>query len=287
MSQHVLEFSTRPLICFTPTIWRRPLDTLWTVGAWRASPKTLERCQCRTERHTLSIKRRCAWPVPLSKRLTLCERKDENRFQNLRRKLKGTCVYLVGMMGSGKSTVGASLASALGYTFIDTDVIVEQTLQRSISEIFAEEGEAYFREVESLVMDSLQSHLRKVIATGGGVVLRQRNWGVLQTGLVVYLRATPELLAQRVEHGTGRPLLSQGTSTSVTDMDGVAQREALRERLERLVTEREHLYHQADVTVELQADASIAQVVDMIADALVQFIDEHPSASSRYRAQQS
>jgi shikimate kinase len=191
------------------------------------------------------------------------------------------------MMGSGKSTVGAYLASALGYAFIDTDVVIERTLQKSISEVFAQEGEAYFRQVETLVMDSLQSHLRKVIATGGGVVLGQRNWGTLQTGLVVYLRATPELLVQRVEHGVGRPLLST-TSGPAADAAPISVRqEALQERLERILSEREHLYRQADVIMELDADMSVAQVAKAIALLLSQFIDEHPSVSSKFGTQQT
>jgi len=226
--------------------------------------------------------------VPLSERLVLSTVEDGVVYQQLREKLHGASVYLVGMMGSGKSTLGAYLAKALEYAFIDTDVIIERTLQKSIPEIFAQDGEETFRDVESLVLESLQSHVRTVVATGGGVVLRQRNWGTLHTGLVVYLNGTPDMLAKRVQGGAGRPLLSNTMHAPAdSTIPEPAAIEALSARLAEILSEREHFYRQADVTVELFSDCSVAETSRAVAAELIRFIEENPSASSKHRRQHS
>ncbi|WP_287129620.1 shikimate kinase [Candidatus Cyanaurora vandensis] len=145
--------------------------------------------------------------------------------------LKNTNVYLVGMMGAGKSTVGAVLAKALGYHYFDTDTLITQATGLTIPELFAQ-GESVFREVETQVLSQLAPHTRLVVATGGGVVLSPRNWAYLHTGVVVWLEVPAELLWQRVQGKTSRPLLVGG-----------------RERLTEILTERLELYRQADVTV--------------------------------------
>ena len=99
--------------------------------------------------------------------------------------LKGVNIYLIGMMGVGKTTVAQILAQRLGYRFFDTDTLLEQVAGRTINEIFASEGEAAFRELETKILAELSAYTKIAIATGGGIVLRQQNWSYLHHGLIV------------------------------------------------------------------------------------------------------
>jgi shikimate kinase len=115
---------------------------------------------------------------------------------------------LVGMPGSGKSTVGRMLARRLGVSFVDSDQRIEQRLGCSIREFFEREGEARFRDVEQDVIDELARVTDGVLATGGGTVLRPANRECLRaTATVFYLRAAPEGLYRRLRHDRNRPLL--------------------------------------------------------------------------------
>ena len=117
-------------------------------------------------------------------------------------------LFLVGMPGSGKSTVGRQLARRLGLPFFDSDTLVEQRLGCSIREFFAREGEAAFRDVEEQVISDLAGGADAVVATGGGAVLREANRRRMREGgHVIYLRSSPEELHRRLRHDTQRPLL--------------------------------------------------------------------------------
>ncbi|MFN5514612.1 MAG: shikimate kinase, partial [Cyanobacteriota bacterium] len=121
--------------------------------------------------------------------------------------LRGLSVFLIGMMGSGKSAVGQVLAKRLGYRFFDADIVLERVAQVSINDFFAQKGESAFRDLESQVLGELAAQTRSVIATGGGAVLRRQNWSYLRHGLVVWLSAPPALLAARLRGDETRPLL--------------------------------------------------------------------------------
>jgi shikimate kinase len=115
---------------------------------------------------------------------------------------------LVGMPGSGKSTVGRQLARRLRLPFFDSDHVIEQRLGCSIREYFEQAGEPAFRDLEQQVLADLAQGSDAVIATGGGAVLREANRQCLRdAGKVVYLRSTPEELFRRLRHDTQRPLL--------------------------------------------------------------------------------
>jgi len=115
---------------------------------------------------------------------------------------------LVGMPGSGKSTVGRQLARRLGLPFVDSDHLIEQRLGCSIREYFARAGEAAFRDLEQQVLAELADGPTAVVATGGGAVLREANREKLrEAGRVIYLRSSPEELHRRLRHDTQRPLL--------------------------------------------------------------------------------
>jgi len=117
-------------------------------------------------------------------------------------------ISLVGLPGGGKSTVGRHLARRLGLPFSDSDSVIEQRIHESIRSFFEREGEEPFRDIEQQVIAELCRVGRGVLATGGGVVLREANRAALhESTTVVYLRSTPEELFRRLRHDTQRPLL--------------------------------------------------------------------------------
>ncbi len=171
----------------------------------------------------------------------------------LARRLHGLNLYLVGMMGAGKSAVGRPLAQALGYRFIDADEALERTAGRSIPQIFAENGEEGFRAMETAVLNQLAQWHSLVVATGGGVVTRPANWGHLHQGVVIWLDAPEEVLLQRLRvDPTPRPLLA--------DPDPGA-------RLRHLLEQRRPLYAQADLHVSQGAE-SVEGVATRVLEAL-------------------
>ncbi|WP_051209520.1 shikimate kinase [Butyrivibrio sp. WCD3002] len=125
--------------------------------------------------------------------------------------LGGENIILVGFMGSGKSAVSRTLSRFFGYDKIDSDAAIEKEQGRKIKDIFAEEGEEYFRDIETKYLESLIESGRKnmVLAVGGGLPLREKNRELLKKiGTVVYLKATPETVYKRVKRDTSRPLLN-------------------------------------------------------------------------------
>lgn len=124
--------------------------------------------------------------------------------------MSGHNIYLIGMMGSGKTATGEVLADLLGDTFVDLDAEIQAKEGRPIPEIFAGSGEPYFRDVESSVLEHFSKQSGQVIATGGGIVLREENVRRMKkTGQVVLLKASAESLWQRVRYSQDRPLLNK------------------------------------------------------------------------------
>jgi shikimate kinase len=117
-------------------------------------------------------------------------------------------IALVGMPGSGKSTVGRHLARQLGLRFVDSDTEIERRIGMPIKDFFAQQGEESFRDQEQAVIDELSAQPDILLATGGGAVLRPSNRDALHSRThVFYLRSTPEELHRRLRHDTHRPLL--------------------------------------------------------------------------------
>jgi shikimate kinase len=117
-------------------------------------------------------------------------------------------IFLVGLPGSGKSTVGRQLGRRLRIPFIDSDQAIEMRLGCTIRAFFEREGEAAFRDVEAQVIDGLTLDGPRILATGGGAILRPENRQCLrERGYVVYLKSQPEELLRRVRHDAKRPLL--------------------------------------------------------------------------------
>ncbi len=117
-------------------------------------------------------------------------------------------IYLIGFMGVGKSTVSRELAQAAGYGEIDTDAWIERDQGKCIAGIFEEQGEEYFRALETDLLKELRAEHRKVVSCGGGMALREENVALMrQGGAVAWLTAKPETILERVGGDTSRPLL--------------------------------------------------------------------------------
>lgn len=159
-------------------------------------------------------------------------------------------IALVGLPGSGKTTVGRQLARRLKLPFVDSDHVIEQRLGCSIREFFDREGEAAFRDVEQTVLDELTAGEPCVLSTGGGAVLRAPNRIHLhQRTRVVYLRATPDDVFRRVKNDRNRPLLQVGDPL---------------QKLKDLFAARDPLYREvAHFTIET-GRPSVATLVNMI-----------------------
>ena len=159
-------------------------------------------------------------------------------------------IALVGMPGSGKSTVGRHLARLLGLPFADSDTEIERRLGIPIRDYFEQHGEAAFRDIEQDVIDELSSRPAVVLATGGGAVLRPSNRNALHSRMhVLYLRATPDDLHRRLRHDTQRPLL---------------QVEDPLRRLRELYRERDPLYRRTAHFVVEAARPSVPAMLNMV-----------------------
>ena len=173
----------------------------------------------------------------------------------LRQRLGGRSLYLVGMMGSGKTSTGRPLAERLGYGFVDADAVIEQVAGCTISEIFERDGEEEFRSLETQVMRSISERHSLVVATGGGVVTRTENWGMMRQGIVIWLDVERRQLLQRLQNdSTQRPLLMTGDPA---------------ETLDEILKQRRPLYDEADLTVVIESESA-----DVVADGIVQLLPQ-------------
>jgi len=128
--------------------------------------------------------------------------------KTLKEKLGGRNIFLIGMMGSGKSQTGPFLAKMINYAFVDTDDVIEKASKQSISSIFEKDGEKVFRDVEKKVLKEISQHHSLVIATGGGLVTLPENWGILHQGIVIWLDLDEKRSIKRLESDhQKRPLL--------------------------------------------------------------------------------
>ena len=171
----------------------------------------------------------------------------------LRQRLGGRSLYLIGMMGSGKTSTGRPLAERLGYGFVDADAVIEQAAGCTIPEIFERDGEAGFRELESQVMSAICQRHSLVVATGGGVVTQRKNWGLLHSGIVIWLDVMrDQLLARLKADATERPLLQTPDPEAALDD---------------LLAQRKPLYAEADLTVVIDQEDPTT-----VADGILQLL---------------
>ncbi len=173
--------------------------------------------------------------------------------KTLKEKLGGRNIFLIGMMGSGKSQTGPVLAKMINYAFVDTDDVIEKASKQSISSIFEKDGEKVFRDVEKKVLKEISQHHSLVIATGGGLVTLPENWGILHQGIVIWLDLDLKRSIKRLESDDKkRPLLIEGD---------------LSKTFSQLYESRKPIYLESDLRIEVE-DQSPYEVASMIAERL-------------------
>jgi shikimate kinase len=156
-------------------------------------------------------------------------------------------IVLVGFMGTGKTAVARELARRLKREFVSLDELIEKKENRPIIKIFAESGENYFRDVESQVVKEVSGKENLVIDVGGGVVVREENVANLKKkGILICLKASPEVILERTKHAKHRPLLNVPNP---------------KEKIQELLNKRAPYYSRADYSVDT-SDLSIQEVVE-------------------------
>lgn len=125
-------------------------------------------------------------------------------------------IYLIGMPGSGKSTIGKLLSERLGRTFIDLDHMIERDTMMFIDEMFEKYGEKTFREYETKALEAVSKCDELVVSTGGGIVTEKRNKAFMQ-GVVIYIDTELEIIEERIKNDFPRPLLRKKTLAAIKD----------------------------------------------------------------------
>lgn len=169
-------------------------------------------------------------------------------------KMNKSNIVLIGFMGSGKSTIGKALAQRLNYSFIDSDVLIEDRIKMPISDYFKRYGEEKFRILEEEIISQIALTSEAVIATGGGVVKNPNNISNLKNnGTIFYLKGSPEHIFENVKYDTTRPLLNTGNKL---------------ETIKSLLKERSPLYESAsDMIIDID-HKSIEEIVVSILDCM-------------------
>ena len=187
--------------------------------------------------------------------------------KTLKEKLGGRNIFLIGMMGSGKSQTGPVLAKMINYAFVDTDDVIEKASKQSISSIFEKDGEKVFRDVEKKVLKEISQHHSLVIATGGGLVTLPENWGILHQGVVIWLDLALKRSIKRLESDKKkRPLLIGD------DLAG---------NFSQILESRKPIYLESDLRIEVE-DQSPYEVATMIAKRLPSILIDPETQAERH-----
>ena len=178
---------------------------------------------------------------------------DQSTQQTLKEKLGGRNIFLIGMMGSGKSQTGPDLAKMINYAFVDTDDVIEKASKLSISDIFEKDGEKGFRDLEKQVLKEISQHHSLVIATGGGIVTIPENWGILHQGIVIWLDLDLKRSIKRIQSDDKkRPLL---------DNDDLSK------TFSQIYESRKPMYLESDLRIQVEEQSPLG-VANMIAENL-------------------
>ena len=187
--------------------------------------------------------------------------------KTLKEKLGGRNIFLIGMMGSGKSQTGPVLAKMINYAFVDTDDVLEKASKQSISSIFEKDGEKVFRDVEKKVLKEISQHHSLVIATGGGLVTLPENWGILHQGIVIWLDLDLKRSIKRLESDQKkRPLLIG---------------DDLAENFSQIYESRKPIYLESDLRIEVE-DQSPYEVATMVAEHLPSILIDPETQAERH-----
>jgi len=174
---------------------------------------------------------------------------------------------LTGFMGSGKSTIGPILANTIGYNFVDLDLFIEQKKKRKIGDIFKEEGEKAFRELERVFLREVAGTPRSVISLGGGTITDQDSLNLVkESGVLVYLKVDPEYIYKRLRTKSDRPMLRTADGDLMDE-------EQLQVRIDELLTKRKGFYEQAHVIIHTD-DKKIGNTIDELVKILRHHIED-------------
>ena len=178
---------------------------------------------------------------------------EQNFTNGLTKELRGRSIFLIGMMGSGKSSTGPILAEFLKYKYVDLDVLIEKLTKKTIDKVFSDEGEEYFRDLETQCLQEIIKLPSVVVSTGGGVVLKKENWGVLRQGIVVWLDVKKDILLSRLKQSKDntRPLLKENINV----------------KYEEIFETRKDFYAQADLRLEINNEG-VKNIAEKIIQAL-------------------
>lgn len=166
-------------------------------------------------------------------------------------------IYLTGFMGSGKSTIGPILANTLGWDFSDLDTLIENKTGKKIREIFEQEGESYFRKVETDTLKEISELQNVIISLGGGTIANKENLEILKkTGKIIYLRVSLNTVYHRLKYKKDRPALTKSDSESLS-------RNEMADRIKKLMNTRAKYYEQADYTIDTDTN-SLGKTIDKI-----------------------
>ena len=167
--------------------------------------------------------------------------------------IKGRSIFLIGMMGCGKSQTGSKLAELLKYKFIDLDSLIEKVAKKSINNIFKEDGEEKFRELETICLKETIKIRSLVISTGGGIVTEPENWGILRQGIIIWLDTNKDIALERLKNEIEKRPLLNGEDLNSLYMN--------------IFQSRKNLYSQADLRIEVKKE-NIKEVATKIIYAI-------------------
>ena len=178
---------------------------------------------------------------------------EETFINNITNLLKGRSIFLIGMMACGKSKTGPQLAQLLKYKFIDLDSLVEKVAKKSISKIFEENGENKFREYERQCLQEIIKFPSLVVSTGGGVIIKKENWGILRQGIVIWIDLEKKIAIERLKNEINNRPLIKGKD--------------IEDNYSKLFQSRKGLYEQADIRIKVQNE-NVEQVAKKIINEL-------------------
>jgi shikimate kinase len=182
---------------------------------------------------------------------------ETDTIEHIKTRLQNRSIVLVGLMGCGKSSIGKRLATRLVLPFVDADEEIESVAAKSISEIFADQGEDFFRDRERKVIARLLETGPKVLATGGGAYMHpETRDNIRRHGISIWLRAELPVLMRRVQKRDSRPLLKTGNPEAT---------------MRKLMETRYPVYAEADITIESREephDLIVSEVLEKLSAAL-------------------
>ncbi len=182
--------------------------------------------------------------------------------------MKNKIIFLAGFMGAGKSTIGPILANTIGWDSCDLDLLIEQKVGKKVRQIFDEDGEEYFRKIESEMLIEVSKKNNLVVSLGGGTMANENNLAILKnSGTTIYLKASTESFYKRLRYKRDRPSLGVNEAEDFS-------KDKLVTRIDDLMTKRAKFYEQSDIIVDTD-NSSVGKTVDKIVKLITQTDNEN------------